>query len=221
MSVAKAEVFKEKRKALTPRRGQQICSHGDGAEQFADEAKRGDPGQEFGSAEVQRCGGDDQTNCDRDQSGRAGFDAKNVSKKRSASHCYARDRGTQCPEIDPSRHPCPTLSHQPASPGIEAARNRELRDNLAEYHCDKQLSHSDEQIVPEHGRPARGDGECKQGVHPDDGREVSEPEREVRPQAHGTIKVRYIAEGLELSSVLISCTDLSFHRLFSRGSAFG
>src|SRR6266567_1500196 len=70
----------------------------------------------------------------------------------------------------------------------------------------------DEQVAPEHGRTAGGDGKSENGVDTHYRGQIGEAEREVRPQAHRAIKVGVIAEGFELSGVSLSCGWLGCHR---------
>ena len=178
---------------------QQVAPHHDRAQQFANEPKHGDPSQQLRAADVQGRRPDDHRNRDRNFPSLTYRDAEQLRDIRSASHRYCGNRGEQSPQVNPPRHPRPPLPHQPPRPGIETARNRELRDNLAEHQRHQQLSQPDKQIAPEHRGPARGQGKRKHRVHADHRRKVGEPEREVRPQTHRAIELRVVPERLKLS----------------------
>src|ERR1700694_4087645 len=168
MSIAaETETLKQHPEALVPRRHKQVASHHDRAQQFANESEHGDPSQKLCAANVQSGSQGDHRHRNHDFSNLPYLDAEKLRQIRSSSHGHRRNRGTQRPQVDPSRHPCPPLSHQPSRPWIESSSNRKLRDNLSKHQGDQQLSQPNEQIAPEHGRTARSDGKRENAVPTD------------------------------------------------------
>src|SRR5882757_3582576 len=139
------------------------------------------------------------------------MDAEKLSYVRGSSHGHRRNGGTQGPQVDPPRHPGPTLSHQPPGPGVKTAGNGKLGDNLSEHQGYQQLPQPNKQIAPEHRWTASGDRKGENRVDANHRRQVGEAKREVRPQAHGAIELGVIAEGFELSRVSFRCGWLWCH----------
>src|SRR5260221_9545596 len=61
----------------------------------------------------------------------------------------------------------------------------------------------------------RGDVKLEHRVHANQRRQVGEAQSEVRPQAHGAIKLGVIAERFKLSRVSRVCSRLSCHTILS------
>src|SRR5579863_5814146 len=86
---------------------------------------------------------------------------------RSTANSDGSNRRTESPEINPARHPRPSLADQATRPRIQPARDWELRNNLTEHEAHQPLAESNTDITPEHRRATRGDRQCKNGIDPD------------------------------------------------------
>src|SRR5712692_5770333 len=129
MSIApKPETLKQDPEALVPRRDEQITPHHHRSQQFANESEHGNPSQKLRPANVQSSSQGDHHHRDHDFSHLTYLDAEKLRQIRSSSHRHRRNRGTQRPQVNPSRHPSPTLSHQPSRPWIETAGDGIMRD---------------------------------------------------------------------------------------------
>src|SRR6202521_3718850 len=216
MSIAaEPETLKQDPETLMTRRHEQVASHHDRAQQFANESEHGDPSQKLCPANVQSGSQGDHHHRDHDFSHLPYLDAEKLCQIRSSSHRHRRNRGTQRPQIDPSRHPCPPLSHQPSRPGIESSCNGELRNNFSKHQGDQQLSQPNKQIAPEHRWTARDNRKRENRVHADHRRQVGEAQSKVRPQAHRPIKLGVIAQRFKLSGISRVCSRLSCHTILS------
>src|ERR1700730_5325809 len=131
MSIAaEPETLKQHSETLVTGRHKPITPHHNRAQQFANESEHGDPSQKLCPADVQSGSQSDHRHRNHDFSNLTYVDAEELRQIRSSSHGHRRNRGTQRPHVDPSRHPCPPFSHQPSSPWIEAAGNGILSDTL-------------------------------------------------------------------------------------------
>ena len=186
-----------------PRKQQQIAADHDGAHQFTDEAEHRHPRQQASPAQVEHGGHGDEH--ERNDGGRDGgaVDAEQLRKKRRHAGGHAGHGAAQGPGVHPAGHPCPALANEASRPGIQAARDRKLRDDLAEYQAHHELAQADQDVGPPHRRAAGDESAGEDGVHADHRREVGKSQGEVFPLRHGPIEVRHIPQCFQLLGVLI------------------
>ena len=183
------------------RKQEQIAADHDGADQFADEAEHGDPREQARAAQIQhRRHGDEHERDDGRRDGSA-LDAEQLREKRRDPGRDSGHGAAQGPGVNPARHPRPAFADEAPRPGIQAAGNRKLRNDLAEHQAHHELSQADENIGPPHRRAAGGEGGREQRVHADHRRQVREAQGEVLPLRHGAIEMRHIAQGTQLVGV--------------------
>src|ERR1700688_3121407 len=106
MSIAaEPETLKQDPETLMTRRHEQVASHHDRAQQFANESEHGDPSQKLCAADVQSGSQSDHHHRDHDFSNLPYLDAEKLRQIRSSPHGHRRNRGTQGPQVNPSTHP--------------------------------------------------------------------------------------------------------------------
>ena len=130
-------------------------------------------------------------------------DAEQLREKRRHAGRDAGHGAAQGPAIHPAGHPCPALAHQAARPGIQAAGDRKLGNDLAEDQAHHELAEADQDVGPPHRRSAGDERAREYGVHADHRRQIGKPQGEVLPLRHGPVEMRYIAQRLQLFGVLI------------------
>src|SRR5918994_540441 len=72
--------------------------------------------------------------------------------RRNASVIHGGDGHDHRPDVDPRRHPGVPPAPEAAGPGVDAAVDGVLRDDLAEHERDEELPGADDHDPPDRGR---------------------------------------------------------------------
>ncbi|MNP09501.1 hypothetical protein D3C76_1016120 [compost metagenome] len=182
---------------------QQVDTDDHRTHQFAEEAEHGNARQHLGAAEVDQGGEQRQYQGNDDVGVVARFKTEHGGQVRAGADGYGGNRDAQGDGVDPADHPRPALAHQATRPRVYATGNRELRNHFTKDQAHQQLAAPDQQVGPEHRRPAGGEAQAEEGIDPYDWREIGEAQGEVFPQAHAAIEVGRVAQFSQLLGVAV------------------
>jgi hypothetical protein len=189
LEVFGAEVGEEHAEVVLARRDEQPRTDEHGRDDLDHEASERDVREQLRAAEVHERREQDQQQREQYVHRRIHLDAEERPEERTRTVRDRGDRRVDRDHVDPAGDPSPLRAPQAPVPGVDAARDRVLRDDLTEHARDEQLPEARDDEHPEGRRAGNREG-CGEGrVDADDRREVGEAEREVPPEPHVALEL--------------------------------
>jgi hypothetical protein len=144
--------------------GQQVDADDERADELAGETDDGRRRQRLGADVVDEDGDDDEHGGAQHGGVHGGFEAEEDGDVGAGAVRDGGDGHQQRPHVHPAGHPRPALAPQPPGPGVDAAGDRVLGDDLAEDQRDEELAAAGQHERPDHRRSAVDDRDAEEGV---------------------------------------------------------